>query len=190
MTAAIATPGATVFRAFDGAAFWSDSAWFLTGEQFTVETDFFAVAEDGAESVEYETETHIVTTNIDKLIYWGQSLTFLARIRNAFTGDLLLNDGTRTKGVRYSLYRREGSLFSTSEDDVPVRLDVDAGAACLLETAQTSDAWPGVEYNFALIPANSADDPLIPAPGNYVLRVFVELTTGNPIVFVYTFAAR
>ena len=190
LTAAIATPGATVFRAFDGAAFWIDTAWFLTGEQFTVETDFFAVAEDGAESVEYETETHIVTTNIDKTIYWGQSLTFLARIRNAFSGELLLNDGTRAKGVRYSLYRREGSLFSTSEDDVPVRLDVDAGVSCLLEAAQTSDAWPGVEYNFALIPANSADEPLIPAPGNYVLRVFVELATGNPIVFVYTFAAR
>lgn len=28
-----------------------------------------------------------------------------------------------------------------------------------------SDAWPGVEYNFAPISAISADEPLIPASG-------------------------
>ncbi|MBP3557605.1 MAG: hypothetical protein J6K20_07895 [Thermoguttaceae bacterium] len=81
-------------------------------------------------------------------------------------------------------------LFAAVVEDVANEAQIEIGPACVFETTQTSEIWQGVEYDFALIPANSTDEPFIPTSGNYVLRGVVELATRKPIVFIYTFAAQ
>ena len=183
------TPGAvTKFRVFDGVRFLSDAAWYFTDEHFVVSG--VCAARDGytSDAGKWEAVGHVATANNNGLIYWGQTVTFVERIENAFTGELLKNNGSNIKRVSHSLYKRHSGLFSSTVETTPVYENRDAETTCVLETAQTSDIWDGVEYNFVLTPPNTVEEPFLSEPGEYLLRVTIELSTGAPIVFVYEFS--
>ena len=188
----IITPGVARFRLFDGENFLYDVAWYLTGDQFTAAGFCYATTTNETSSVEYETRGRIVATNTNGLIYCGQSVTFIQRIANAFTGELLKNDGGNVTAVKYSLYKRDAGLFTNSTESTPIFENRDAPPTCVLEAPQTSEAWnedgAPVEYNFVLTPPNSITEPFLPSPGEYFLRVAVELSTGNPIISIFEFS--
>lgn len=188
----IITPGVTRFRLFDGEKFLYDVAWYLTGDQFTAAGFCYATTTNETSSVEYATRGRIVATSSNGLIYYGQSVTFIQRIANAFTGELLKNDGGNVTAVKYSLYKRETGLFSTTANATAIFENRDAPTTCVLEAPQTSEVWDEdgapVEYNFVLTPPNSITEPFLPSPGEYFLRVAVELSSGNPIISIFEFS--
>lgn len=191
ITVAIVDSGGSVFRAFDGVRFLSDGAWFFTGDQYTVRGVCFQAPLNAAAPSDYGTRGYIMTANNNGLIYWGQSVTFLGQIVNAFDGELLRNDNANIENVCYSLYRRGTGLFTSTVETTPIFERRAADVSCVLETPQSSEQWQDngepVEYNFALTPPNSLEEPFLEAPGEYLLRVAVELKTGNPIILIYEF---
>ncbi len=172
--------GRTRYRLFDGSTYYYDDAWTFHGVQFRVVSSW-ATAERPSRHWEAIVQTASTTAKVSP----GQSLTILARIFDAFDVDAaLLNDGENVTAVRYSCYYNTNNLFEQDFKPVEGHADVAADTSCVLEALQKSDAWTrdDVGYNFVLAP-DVREHALFPTPGDYRIKVAIELKQGNPIVF-------
>lgn len=172
--------GRTSFRAFDGERFWRDDAWSVSGVQYRVVASSVP-SERAAQG--WEAITTVVSTSDTIMV--GQGITILARIFDAFDTDApLLSDGANVASVTYTCYYVANGLFEETLAPVAGHEEVDAGADCVLEALQQSDAWrvDDVGYSFVLTPDVRAA-PLFEKAGEYRIKVVVRLTTGNPVTF-------
>lgn len=180
-TLTVAAPnGRTSYRAFDGERFWIDDAWSFSWVQLRV----VAQAAPGARpTLVWEVITALATTSDE--IMTGQGITILARIFDAFDASApLLADRGNVVSVTYTCYYVSNGLFEETLVPVTGHEEVDAGAECVLEAAQRSDAWTAdaVGYTFVLTP-DVRERPLFEKPGEYRIKTTIRLSSGNPVVF-------
>lgn len=175
-----ARSGRTSYRAFDGETFYYDDAWTVAGVQYRV---VYALASASIPAQNWEVVVQTVSTTAR--VAPGQSVSILARIYDAFDVNApLLNDGSNVKSARYTCYFNTNNLFEEEYAPVQGHEDVELGPEALLEALQISDAWTvdNVGYNLTITP-DVRTAPLFERPGEYRIKVVVELYVGNPIVF-------
>lgn len=133
--------------------------------------------------------TYLVSvTDMDQNVKPGQALSLLARVYDAYDNNSpLLNDGSNISSVYYTCEKKTKGILDPEWSPVTGHNNVSVDPSCVLSQLTEDDAWDvdQIGYNFALTP-DIRTNPLFDDAGEYRIRVRVNLSSGNPVVFYKT----
>lgn len=116
-----------------------------------------------------------------------QNAAFLARVKDAFSNDYLLNDGENIAAVSYSVRKKKRYGYQESWLFVEGQVGVEASTDSVMSSLTNDAAWTedSIGYTFRLVPTESAAAPLFKEIGEYQVIAKIEPENENPITIYF-----